>query len=146
MALTPAEIESVINAYIIDNNTNQVTPAKMRFVLKTINNAIQQTDASAVFAVEPLFFDPFTNQFFISKVSALQDGYLSKEDYASMLSLPKIQFVANGTNATFDLETSAKVKAVFWNGALLNDSDWSQNVNALTLTFTPDSGAIIKPI
>ena len=51
--MTPAEIESVINAYIIDNNTNQVTPAKVRFVLKTLNNAIQQTDASAVFAILP---------------------------------------------------------------------------------------------
>lgn len=144
--MTPAEIQNVIDSYIIDNNTNQITPAKVRYVLGIINQAITQTDASAVFALEPLYFNSFTNQFSISKVSALQDGYLSKDDYASMLSLPKIQFIANGTNATFDLGTPAKVKAVFWNGAILNDSDWSQNVNVLTLTFIPDSGAIIKPI
>tara|TARA_R110000782_G_scaffold35019_1_gene83880 strand:+ start:1054 stop:1530 length:477 start_codon:yes stop_codon:yes gene_type:complete len=79
--MTPAEIESVINAYIIDNNTNQVTPAKMRFVLKTINNAIQQSDASAVFAILPLHFDPFTNQFSIQQVTATENGYLTFADY-----------------------------------------------------------------
>jgi len=79
--MTPAEIEDVINAYIIDNNTNQVTPAKVRFVLKTLNNAIQQTDASAVFAIAPLFFNAFTNQFSIQIVTDEQDGYLTSADY-----------------------------------------------------------------
>lgn len=81
MALTPAEIENVINAYIIDNNTNQVTPAKVRFVLKTLNNAIKQTDASAVFTIAPLLFDAFTNQFSIQQVTDEQNGYLNFSDY-----------------------------------------------------------------
>jgi hypothetical protein len=45
---------NVIDGYIIDNNTNQITPAKVRYVLG-INQAITQTDAAAVFAVELLF-------------------------------------------------------------------------------------------
>jgi hypothetical protein len=60
--------------------------------------------------------------------------------------LPKLQFTANGTATTFDLVTIAKAKAVFWNGALLDDADWSQLNNLLTLTFTPANGEIIKPI
>lgn len=59
---------------------------------------------------------------------------------------PKLQFTANGTATTFDLVTIAKAKAVFWNGALLNDADWSQLNNILKLTFTPANGEIIKPI
>jgi hypothetical protein len=81
MALTPAEIQIVITSYIIDNNTNQVTPAKLRFVLNTINSAIQQTDASAVSAIVPLHFSPFTNKFSISEVTATQNGYLNFADY-----------------------------------------------------------------
>jgi hypothetical protein len=40
-------------------------------------------------------------------------------------SFPKMQFVANGIDA-FDLGTVISAKAVFWNGALLDDADWSQ--------------------
>lgn len=148
MATTAAEREDAINALIIDNNTNQVTPSKVRAVLKLINDAINITNPSSVFAIEPLYLDSFTNQFSISKASETQDGYISKEDYLSLKSssIPKMQFFANGTDATFDLETTNKAKVVFWNGALLDDSDWFQTDNILTLTFIPDNGAIIKPI
>lgn len=61
-------------------------------------------------------------------------------------SLPKIQFTADGTQTTFDLESLVPAKAVFWNGVALNDVDWSQASNILTLTFAPASGDIIKPI
>jgi hypothetical protein len=60
--------------------------------------------------------------------------------------LPKLQFIANGTDSLFNLGTNAKVKTVFWNGALLNDNDFSQLNNILTLTFIPANGDIIKPI
>lgn len=68
----------------------------------------------------------------------------NKPDFSS--NFPKIQFTADGTQNTFDLITNVLAKAVFWNGAILDDSDWSQTSNILTLTFTPDLGAIIKPI
>ena len=58
----------------------------------------------------------------------------------------KLQFISNGVDSTFDLTTISKVKAVFWNGALLDDDDWYQSNNILTLTFTPANGEIIKPI
>jgi hypothetical protein len=45
----------------------------------------------------------------------------------------------------FEFVVTADVKAVFWNGALLNDADWSQ-AGVLTLSFTPENGEIIKPI
>jgi len=59
---------------------------------------------------------------------------------------PKIQFTADGVQTSFDLETNVKAKAVFWNGALLDDSDFSQPANLLILNFTPELGQIIKPI
>lgn len=60
--------------------------------------------------------------------------------------LPKIQFTADGVQDTFNIGVAATIKAVFWNGALLNDDDWSQSANILTLTFIPTAGDLIKPI
>ena len=59
---------------------------------------------------------------------------------------PKIQFTADGVQTTFNLGTLVLAKAVFWNGALLDDGDFSQTDNILTLTFTPAIGDKIKPI
>lgn len=59
---------------------------------------------------------------------------------------PKIQFTADGSQFTFDLTTTILAKSVFWNGALLDDADFSQTANILTLTFTPAIGDKIKPI
>jgi hypothetical protein len=62
------------------------------------------------------------------------------------VSLPKIYFIADGIANSFDIGVNAEVKAVFWNGALLNDLDWSQSGAIFTLTFTPTNGDLIKPI
>ena len=59
---------------------------------------------------------------------------------------PKIQFIADGTQDTFDMGTIAVITAVFWNSVLLNDDDWSQTGTTFTLTFTPTAGDLIKPI
>ena len=47
---------------------------------------------------------------------------------------------------TFSMGVTATIKAVFWNGALLNDVDWSQTGTTFTLTFIPTAGDLIKPI
>lgn len=65
---------------------------------------------------------------------------------ADIDSVPLVQFIADGTTNTYDIGISATIKAVFWNGALLNDSDWTQSANTFTLTFTPALGDLIKPI
>ena len=62
------------------------------------------------------------------------------------IAVPKIQFTADGTQDTFDIGVLAIIKAVFWNSALLNDNDWTQLGSEFTLTFTPLSGELIKPI
>jgi len=79
---TPTERQNLINSLIIDNNTGQVSPAKMREVLTALNVAIVVTEPSGVSAVLPLSYSNFTNQFSIALASALQDGYISKEDWA----------------------------------------------------------------
>jgi len=58
----------------------------------------------------------------------------------------KLQFIADGVSATYNIGTLAIIKAIFWNSALLNDSDWSQTGTTLTLTFIPSLGDLIKPI
>jgi len=78
---TPTERQNLINSLIIDNNTGQVSPAKMREVLTALNIAIVVTEPSGVSAVLPLSYSNFTNQFSISLATALQDGYISKEDW-----------------------------------------------------------------
>lgn len=79
--MTPAEIQNLINSLIIDNNTNQITPAKLRQVLFAVNNAINVTDPATVTVVTPLFLDPFTNVFSIQEVTPTQNGYLNFSDY-----------------------------------------------------------------
>lgn len=61
-------------------------------------------------------------------------------------SVPKIQFSADGTTSTYDIGVLAQIKAVFWEGALLDDADWSQTGSQFTLTFIPPVGNRIKPI
>lgn len=60
--------------------------------------------------------------------------------------VPKIQFIANGINATYNIGISAQIKAVFWNSVLLNDNDWLQTGTTFTLTFIPSLNDLIKPI
>ena len=62
------------------------------------------------------------------------------------ISVPKIQFTADGIQDTFAIGIAAVIKAVFWNGALLNDNDWTQSGTNFTLTFIPSLGELIKPI
>jgi len=78
---TPTERQNLINSLIIDNNTGQISPAKMREVLTSLNLAIVVTEPSGVTAVLPLLYNNFTNQFSISPATALQDGYLTKESF-----------------------------------------------------------------
>jgi len=78
---TPTERQNLINSLIIDNNTGQISPAKMREVLTSLNLAIVVTEPSGVSAVLPLNYNNFTNQFSISLATASQDGYLKKEDW-----------------------------------------------------------------
>lgn len=58
---------------------------------------------------------------------------------------PKRQFTADGVQTTFNLTTTALANIVFWNGAPLDDDDWSQSGSTLSLTFTPANGDKIKP-
>jgi hypothetical protein len=60
--------------------------------------------------------------------------------------LPKLYFVADGIATSFDTGSNATIKAVFREGALLDDNDWSQTGTVFTLTFTPANGERIKPI
>jgi hypothetical protein len=59
---------------------------------------------------------------------------------------PKIQFTYTTGAFDFDLGTNALAKAVFWNGALLDDDDFSQTGTILTILFTLTAGDKIKPI
>jgi len=79
---TPTERQNLINSLIIDNNTGFVNPDRMRTVLTALNVAIVVTEPSGVSAVLPLMYNNFTNQFSISLATEIQDGYLSKEDFA----------------------------------------------------------------
>ena len=62
------------------------------------------------------------------------------------ISVPKITFASDGVQDTFNIGVLANITAVFWNGALLNDNDWTQSGTTFTLTFTPALGDLIKPI
>lgn len=59
---------------------------------------------------------------------------------------PKIQFTYAGGPQDFDLGTLLPVTAVFWGGSILDDGDWDQVGNILTIDFPLEVGAVIKPI
>jgi hypothetical protein len=85
---------------------------------------------------------PSENAVFI----AIQTIYTAIGALPIILEVPKVQFIADGVQDTFDIGISATIKAVFWNSALLNDNDWSQTGTTFTLTFIPANGDLIKPI
>lgn len=81
MVYSQQELDNIVNTLIIDNNTGQVSPAKIREVFKAFSSSISQTSATAVTASTPLNYDAFTNVFSILKADAATNGYLSKEDW-----------------------------------------------------------------
>jgi len=66
--------------------------------------------------------------------------------FTNFATLPKIQITATAGQTVFPLGTTALAKAVFWNGALLNDLDWSQTGSSITTTFGFALGDLFKPI
>lgn len=79
--MTQAELNALVNGLIIDNNTNQVTPAKVRAVFFAVIDSIQQTNLSEITANEPLNYDAFNNLFTILQADISTNGYLSLEDW-----------------------------------------------------------------
>lgn len=138
--MTPQEIENIINEFIIDNNTNQVTPAKLRFVLKTINDAIKITDPASVTALAPLVLNPFSNEFSINPVTETQDGFLNKNDYIlfknnALAPANLFQFVQKGFGKTglpgevgdvyrgWSNDGTIRISEAIYNGGSLEDSN-----------------------
>lgn len=102
MAYSQEELNSIVDGIIIDNTTNQVTPAKVRSVFKAVISSLDQTNAGSVTANPPLNYDAFTNVFSILKADAVTNGYLSKEDW--------VLFNSAVGGATPDATTSVKGK------------------------------------
>lgn len=73
------------------------------------------------------------------------DGYIFINAPAGSAGL-KQQFEYISGDQIFILGSSAQLSAVFWNGALLDDADWSQLTDILTILFPLSSGDKIKPI
>jgi len=61
---TPAELLAMVQTLIIDNNTNQVTPAKVRAVLNAIIESIPGADQTipTITAYSPLDYNGFTGE------------------------------------------------------------------------------------
>lgn len=81
-----------------------------------------------------------------ARKSTLWNYIREKANATHSFKVPKIQFTADGSTSTYDIGFTSEIIAVFWNGALLNDDDWSQTDTTFTLTFTPANGDLIKPI
>lgn len=64
----------------------------------------------------------------------------------STIPFPKIQISATAGQNIFNIGTTAIAKAVFREGALLDDNDWSQVGNTITTTFGFEVGERFKPI
>jgi hypothetical protein len=120
------------------------SPAKPSIPIDTIEVTFIIVGDTGVETIEPIDLSNYATKNYVdTKTIILSDRIDAFEQSGSF---PKMQFVANGIDATFDLGTVISAKAVFWNGALLDDADWSQVDNILTLTFIPSNGEPIKPI
>ncbi len=85
LTITPQELVNIINTQIIDNNIQAINPAIMRNVLKAMIICFQNTNTIAISAEEPIQFDSFTGLITMLQASSMQDGWLSKEDFATFL-------------------------------------------------------------
>jgi len=94
--MTQLELNALVNSLIIDNNINQVTPAKVRSVFLAVIDSIQQTNLNAVTATSPLNYDAFLNVFTIIQSTASTNGYLSAADWAVFNA--KQPLLVSGTN------------------------------------------------
>lgn len=94
--MTQAELNALVNALIIDNNTNQVTPAKVRSVFLAVIDSIQQTNLAEVTANAPLNYDAFNNLFTILQADTDTNGFLSADDW-NMFD-EKQDLLVSGTN------------------------------------------------
>jgi len=152
--MSQEELMSIVNALIIDNNTNQVTPAKVRAVMEAIISAIGATDPSVVSATAPLTYDPFTNTFSIPKASTAQDGYLAKEDFAIFGFVKPEPYLtvapATGTGQIFELPAGfGKAGSVMKSkGELYKGTEWTQTANSITILVSVASGnsIYVKPL
>lgn len=81
MAYSQEQLNNIVNELILDNNTNQVTPAKVRKVFNAVISSLSVTDVSTMTATPPLYLNAFTSVFSILKADAVTNGYLSKEDW-----------------------------------------------------------------
>lgn len=72
-------------------------------------------------------------------------GYIYNKPELTVISVPKIQFTADGVTDTFDIGVTAEIKGVAWEGQLLDDGDWEQTGTSFTLNFVPALNERIKP-
>ena len=103
MAYSQEELNNIVNSLIIDNNTNQVTPAKVRSVFEAVISSLPISVAS-VTATPPLYIDGFTSIFSILKADAMTNGYLSKEDWITFSEVVDISGKEDISNKTQDIE------------------------------------------
>ena len=135
-----AERQILINALIIDNNTGQVSPEKVRSALKIINDAIQISDPASVDAVLPLILDPFNNSFSLPKASETQDGYISKEDFQKLGGSPYfLDYISTGN--TYEVPFGVKILEVYIaQGWRFPRTQWNQVGRIITLLGTSSVG------
>lgn len=143
----PNELVSAIEL-LIDNDIEFIKPSLLRQVLYVLAGKIPGPSDLSFTADPPLNYDLFSNKFTIAKVSDTNDGYLSKEDFSSFKAglFPKVQISAAEGQTVFNIGTTATAKAVFREGALLDDSEWSQTGSNITTTFAFGAGERFKPI
>ena len=73
------------------------------------------------------------------------DAFILNKPELVIISIPKIQFIADGATDTFDIGVTAEIKGVAWEGQLLDDRDWEQTGTSFTLNFVPALNERIKP-
>jgi len=107
-AQTQEELNNLVDQIIIDNTTNQVTPAKVRSVLKAIISSISTADAASVTAERPIIYDNFSNTFSITQASATNDGYVVSSDWQKWsypLPFGTKEVIAKGANLDLEANT-----------------------------------------
>lgn len=139
------ELINIVNGLIIDNNTNQVTPAKVRSALISIIEELGVSDATSVAANLPLVLDPFTNTFSINKATfevpgvvktntnildpvvylkSEVDDLLTLKIYDEVLTAPKQSFAIDGICEFVTINDSVIPKSTSNNSSRV--ARWSQ--------------------
>lgn len=160
--MTQEQLNELVAGLIIDNATQQVTPAKVRSVFYAVIESMN-TGISGATATPPLNYEPFTSVFSMLQASASTNGWLSSTDWTTFNTVKTLQQITTAGATTTHTITVGGVESTGTNHILKIVSNlidatkyfrfWSKgdnvtvpNTKEVNVQFDPDEGVTMNMV